>query len=273
MTIQTPQESQKAHQPQNSQDLSDEFYDTPSTDEESSAGLNNLSEGCYRIIDDNKAGKNTFTIGEKLTQAEIDSEEVGYYFKYNGKEDSKILKSRISLCNNEPENCKENYLKSKGINMKLIEKYDKTDSSRGAAKYCPIYVQTICEKTGESIKNKGLCPYCPTSKTDPYKNFYSLHDSSYLHHVTKIHGILRTGKKIPSPIMSGKFIASKSLGPRSKRSKNIAKQAVTCHCKAIVKVKDNDTDPKKQYLAYFRHYLENHYAGVNKSKKHNNCAK
>ncbi|GMF42296.1 unnamed protein product [[Candida] boidinii] len=155
--------------------------------------------------------------------------------------------------------------------MEFVEKYDKTDSSRSAAKYCPIYIQTICEKTGEGIKNKGLCPYCPVSKTEPYKNFYSLHDSSYLHHVTKIHGILRTGELIPSPVMSGKFIVSKSTGTGYKRAKSSVKQAVTCHCNAIIKVKDNDTDPKKQYLAYFRHFLENHYAGVNKSKRHCGC--
>lgn len=61
----------------------------------------------------------------------------------------------------------------------------------GLSKYEPFIVRSLIINKGRN--SEGLCPYCP----EP--TFYRMNDSSYLHHITLLHGIFSNGMVMPTP--------------------------------------------------------------------------
>lgn len=67
--------------------------------------------------------------------------------------------------------------------------------------YKPFVIRYRTDKFGkQQLDKQALCPYCPFEKDMNFDNiFHQIANSSYLHHVTKLHGVYSTGYEFAIP--------------------------------------------------------------------------
>lgn len=94
----------------------------------------------------------------------------------------------------------------------------------------------------------GLCAFCPEVKFYPFKN------SSYLSHMTLMHGVFANNYVVPEGIYVGKYKLNRTS---YSRKKNII-EALQCPvCFQIIPIKCWKTK-KNPLLSYFRHFKKQH---------------
>ncbi|ODV84832.1 hypothetical protein CANARDRAFT_235452 [[Candida] arabinofermentans NRRL YB-2248] len=102
---------------------------------------------------------------------------------------------------------------------------------------------------------EALCPYCPTHR------FYTRKNSSYLHHVTTVHGTYSNGEAIPLPILGEAYEVqwSKKTNTKTYKVVNVA-ECQDCH--NVVKVWFSQDKTEWRWNSYHRHvtYCHMHHS-------------
>lgn len=129
-------------------------------------------------------------------------------------------------------------------------RYEASTNFHETRPYEPQYFRFECDDQDNIVGESkcGMCAFCPEVKFYPYKN------SSYLSHLTLMHGVFANNYIIPEGLYVGKYKLSRTS---YSRKKNLIDGLQCPVCFEIITIKCWRTK-SNPLLSYFRHFKKQH---------------